>query len=283
MSRVIRAVAIALVLIGCSSSSSKDSPAPAPEGSARASGSGSAAVPASVPVDAAPAATTVNVVERDLDAAAVHLFEQWKAQQFSAIRDGAHPSLKSVLRVDTLKRMYDTMHDAAGEFVKLEPPFEHGRDSDGDPQVIGKAVYDKGALTFKLSMRSRDGVPYLTDFNLTLPKSLQVEAKTEDAVKLSRTMLDSLLKGKVRTELVDPTALVNMAPQPEVEAKLKSVLDKLGPVKSISAPLIAGCGAAQCISYDVEGRKQMQVAVFEVGFKVRKWWIRSFNIGAAAK
>ena len=282
MSRVIRAVAIGLALIGCSSSPSQDPPAPA-SGSASGSAPGSASASATpVPIDAAVAPAPV-ITDNDLDAAVMRVFEQWKARQLAAIRDGSHPTLRSVLRVDTLQRMYDTMHDAAGDFVKVEPPFEHGRDPDGDPQVTGKAIYAKGALTFKLSLRGQDGVPLLTDFNLSLPKELQVQAKTEDAVKLSRQMLDGLLKGKVRTELVDPSALVNMASTAEVEAKLKSVVDKLGTVTSISQPLVAGCGGAQCISYDIVGAKTQQVAVFEVGFKVRKWWIRSFDIGKPAK
>jgi hypothetical protein len=222
--------------------------------------------------------------DAEIDAAVVHLFDQWKDAKFAEIRDGSHPELKQTLRVETLQRMHDTMQSVVGDFVKVTPPFQHAPDpASGDTVVTGKATFAKGALDFKLSMRSVNGQPYLTDLNLSLPKELQVKANPADAEKVAHQMLDGLVHGKVKTELVDPAALVNLAPPAELEAKLKSVLDKMGPLKSIGRPLQAGCGAAQCVRYELVGAKHTHVAVFEVGFKVRRWQIRSFDIGEPTK
>ena len=221
--------------------------------------------------------------EADVDAAVVHLFDQWKAGKFAEIRDGSHPDLKQTLRIDTLQLMHDTMAGVAGDFVKVEPPFTHTPGPDGDALVSGNATYTRGTLAFKLTMRSVGGKPLLTDFNLTLPTELQVTANPADAEKVARAMLDGLLHGKVKTELVDPAALVNLAPPAELEAKLKAVLAKLGTLKSIGRPLQAGCSAAQCIRYELVGSNSTHVAVFEVGFKVRRWLVRSFDIGEPKK
>jgi hypothetical protein len=267
---MLRLVAV-IALVACSSGS-KDSP---PVGS----GSSTAAVPTPAPPIDAPAVAS----DADVDAAVGHLFEQWKAGKFAEIRDGSHPELKQTLRVDTLQRMHDTMADAAGDFVEVRPPFTHTAEANGDAVVTGNAVYTRGTLTFKLTMRAVSGRPLLTDFNLTLPKELQVTANPADAEKVARQMLDGLLHAKVKTELVDPAALVNLAPPAELEAKLKAVLAKLGTIKSVGPPLQAGCSAAQCIRYELVGSKATHVAVFEVGFKLRKWLVRSFDIGEPKK
>jgi hypothetical protein len=264
-------LAVVLALVACNTGTTKDSP---PLGSGSETGS----APAPPPIDAPAVASDAAV-----DAAVVHLFEQWKAGQFAEIRDGSHPELKHTLRIDTLQRMHDTMADAAGDFVKAEPPFTHATDPNGDVVVTGNAVYAKGTLTFKLTMRSGAGTPLLTDFNLALPKELQVTANPADAEKVARAMLDGLVHGKIKTELVDPGALVNLGPPAARDAKLKAVLTKLGTLKSIGPPLQAGCSAAQCIRYELVGSKSTDVAVFEVGFKVRHWLVRSFTIGDPVK
>jgi hypothetical protein len=266
---------VVLAVVACNTGT-KESP-PTGSGSSTA-GSSTGSAPTPPPIDAPAVAS-----DADVDAAIVQLFDRWKAGKFAEIRDGSHPELKQTLRVDTLQRMHDTMADAAGDLVEVKPPFTHTTDPNGDAVVTGNAVYAKGTLTFKLTMRSVDGRPLLTDFNLTLPKELQVTANPADAEKVAREMLDGLLHGRVKTELVDPAALVNLAPPAELDAKLKTVLAKLGTLKSIGPPLQAGCSAAQCIRYELVGSKETHVAVFEVGFKVRRWLVRSFDIGEPKK
>ncbi|HEV7556559.1 MAG TPA: hypothetical protein VGO00_13930, partial [Kofleriaceae bacterium] len=79
---------VVLALVACNTGT-KESP-PAGSGSS----TGSAPTPPPPPIDAATVASDAAV-----DAAVVHLFEEWKAGKFAEIRDGSHPELKQTLRV----------------------------------------------------------------------------------------------------------------------------------------------------------------------------------------
>src|SRR5262249_48724444 len=161
-----------------------------------------------------------------------HVFELWHDGKLAQIRDEGHPEFKGTVLVATLERIRDLMAEAAGDFVRADKPFGHDTDKNGDLVVTGPAVYAKGTLSFKLAFRVVDGRPLLVDLNLALPKELQVKPDPKDADKLARDMLDGLLHKHVRTELVDPGALVNMAPPEEIAMKLGNVLDQLGPIRS---------------------------------------------------
>jgi hypothetical protein len=246
-------------------------------------GSAPEPAPATPPPPKPDTAAPVDAATIDVDSAAIRVFELWKDGKLAQIRDEGHPEFKTTVLVATLERIRGLMADAAGDFIRVDRPFAHATDPNGDLVVTGPAVYAKGTLAFKLAFRVVDGRPLLVDLNLALPKELQVTPDPKDADTLARQMLDGLLHKMVRTELVDPGVLVNMAPPAEIAAKLGNVLDQLGPIRSTKLLDQQPCGGGSCIVYEVKGAKGTGTAGFEVAFKVRKWTIRSFALNPPAK
>ena len=245
-------------------------------------GATSTATSASKPADAvanvpgSAAADATSAPQVDVDAATAHVFELWHDGKLQAIYDEAHPEFRKRLPLAVLQRIHDLIGDAGGAFTKLGTPLEHSHDND-DLVVKGPAIYEHGTMTFTVGFRVVDGKPLVDDFNLAVPKELEVTPDLKDAEALTRKMLDAMLAAKIPIELVDPSVLATISDPAPLQAKLKTIDDAIGKVKSVKLLEQHPCGG-QCITYEVTGSKLSALGTFEARFRIRRWQIRQFEL-----
>lgn len=221
--------------------------------------------------DAAPARPAV-----DIDTPTRHIFDAWRDGRMQQIYDEAHPEFRKGTSIAAMQHLYELFGEAAGKFVKLGDKLEDKVDSE-TLIVKGDAIFEKGTLAFEVQLRVEGGKPLLYNFDLRLPKQLQGGDNPAEAEPVARRLLDGLVAGKLRRELLDVDLLPNVEGN-DFEVNLKDALGRLGKVKRIAAPERRDCSVDACFTYDVVGSKTKATFTADLKFMISRWEIDAFNL-----